>query len=224
MSVSRGGKIVTDGLVLCLDAASKRSYPGAGTTWTDLKGGNDVTLANGPTFDSENGGSIVFDGTNDYAKNNSPSLPTGNVDATICAWFYMKSNTSTWQGIAGWGDRSNGRSALLDTNNARLSFSTWGAPYNNDLISNYTIPLNTWKYVVGSISNKNIKLYQDSINVLDGSINSTPNVTSTKLRLATTDYPGRYHYCNIAMASIYNRELTAEEIKQNYNSTRGRFQ
>ena len=66
MGLAHSPRIVTDGLVLCLDAASKRSYPGAGTTWTDLKGGNNGTLTNGPTFDADNGGSIVFDGSDDY--------------------------------------------------------------------------------------------------------------------------------------------------------------
>ena len=70
MSLSRGPKIVTNGLVLYLDAANKKSYPGSGTTWTDLSGNNNTgTLTNGPTFDSNNGGSIVFDGTNDYVSN-----------------------------------------------------------------------------------------------------------------------------------------------------------
>ena len=67
MGLSHSPRIVTDGLVFCVDAANKRSYPGVGTTWTDLTANkNNGTLTNGPTFDSANGGSIVFDGTNDY--------------------------------------------------------------------------------------------------------------------------------------------------------------
>ncbi len=65
MGLIHSPSIVTDGLVLCLDAANSRSYPGTGATWTDLKGGNNGTLENGPTFDAANGGSIVFDGTDD---------------------------------------------------------------------------------------------------------------------------------------------------------------
>ena len=68
MGLSHSPRIVTDGLVFCVDAGDKMSYPGAGTTWTDLsKNRNNGTLTNGPTFNSANGGSIVFDGTNDYA-------------------------------------------------------------------------------------------------------------------------------------------------------------
>ena len=66
MAFSYSPKIVTDGLVFAVDAANKKSYPGSGTTWTDLAGSNDGTLTNGPTFDSGNGGSIVFDGSDDY--------------------------------------------------------------------------------------------------------------------------------------------------------------
>ena len=61
MGVTYNPKIATDGLVLCLDAANRRSYPGTGTTWSDLAESNNGTLTNGPTFDAGNGGSIVFD-------------------------------------------------------------------------------------------------------------------------------------------------------------------
>ena len=65
MGLSHSPRIVTDGLVFCVDAGDKMSYPGAGTTWTDLsKNRNNGTLVNGPTFDSANGGSISLDGSN----------------------------------------------------------------------------------------------------------------------------------------------------------------
>lgn len=66
MAAEGGPNIIEDGLVLYLDAANKKSYPGSGTTWSDLAGSNNGTLTNGPTFDSGNGGSLVFDGVNDY--------------------------------------------------------------------------------------------------------------------------------------------------------------
>tara|TARA_E500000318_G_scaffold102256_1_gene106425 strand:+ start:987 stop:1667 length:681 start_codon:yes stop_codon:yes gene_type:complete len=67
MSSHASPDIVTDGLVLCLDAADSKSYPGSGTTWTNrVEQGNNGTLVNGPTFDSSNGGSLSFDGTNQY--------------------------------------------------------------------------------------------------------------------------------------------------------------
>jgi hypothetical protein len=217
--------IVTDGLVCNLDAGFTPSYPKSETTWYDISGnGNNVTLTNGPSFNSDNGGSVVFDGSDDYAKNDNPTLPTGNVSITICAWIYVLSGYGDWQGIAGWGNAGVfSNSALLDMNQGRLAFSTWGYPGAEDLISTYNVPKNTWKYVVGSINNRNIKLYADSVNVLDGSITSTPNVTSTKLRLATTDYPGRLLNLRISSVQIYNKVLSGAEITQNYNAQKGRF-
>ena len=83
-----GPKIVTSGLVLCLDAANKRSYPGTGTTWTDLSGNsNNGTLTNGPTFSAGNQGSIVFDGTNDYAYQ---SLFTNAITTTLTFDVWVK--------------------------------------------------------------------------------------------------------------------------------------
>ena len=218
--------IVTSGLVLNLDAGWYNSYSGT-TTWFDRSGsGNHVTLRNGPTFDSSSQGSIVFDGADDYAGNDSPTLPTGNVSVTICAWIYLLSvqtTGSSWQGIAGWGNRGTSQSALLDMNNGKLAFSTWGGVGSEDLISTYDVPLRTWKFVVGSINNKNIKLYADGIKVLDSSISSTPSVASTALRIATTDYPGRLLNTEVASVQIYNKELTDQEILQNYNAQKSRF-
>ena len=212
-------EIVTSGMTLCLDAGMTGSYPNAGTTWYDLSGyNNNVILTNGPTWTSSQTSSYVtFDGSDDYGRNDSPNLPTGNVTATICAWIYVVSGYGDWQGIAGWGDAGVfSNSALLDMNQGRLAFSTWGYPGAEDLISTYNVPKNIWKFVVGSIKNKNIKLYADGVKVLDDSITSTPTVTSTKLRLATTDYPGRLLNTRIANVQIYNRELSQSEILQNY--------
>ena len=66
MSYSNGPTIVTDGLVLALDAGDRNSYPGSGTTWNDLAGSNNLTLYNSPSFSSNNGGHFLFDGANDY--------------------------------------------------------------------------------------------------------------------------------------------------------------
>ena len=94
MGTAYNPTIVTDGLVLCLDAANSRSYPKSGTAWSDLAGSNNGTLTNGPTFSSANGGSIVFDGSNDRVDTgvNPATLVGDGNPATISAWFYP-SNT-----------------------------------------------------------------------------------------------------------------------------------
>jgi hypothetical protein len=88
MSVAGGPDLIQDGLVLCLDAANTKSYPGSGTSWVDLSGnGNNGTLTNGPTFSSTNGGNIFFDGTNDYVRVSSTSIIPGSSSFTFNIWL-----------------------------------------------------------------------------------------------------------------------------------------
>ena len=88
MGLSHSSRIVTDGLVFCVDAGDKMSYPGAGTTWTDLsKNRNNGTLINGPTFDSANGGSISLDGSNDYISVGSFNEDSSQ-DLSVMVWVY----------------------------------------------------------------------------------------------------------------------------------------
>ena len=94
MAFSYSPKIVTNGLVLCLDAANRRSYPGAGTAWTDLSGNNNhATLINGPIFNNINTGNIIFDGTNDTSSfGNVLNLRTNNF--TLIQWIKPNSFSS----------------------------------------------------------------------------------------------------------------------------------
>ena len=88
MACNAGPDIIEDGLVLCLDAANINSYPKSGTTWTDLAGFHDGTLTNGPTFSSDNGGVLVFDGTNDtsYLVALVLSLRLVHLELTVMYW------------------------------------------------------------------------------------------------------------------------------------------
>jgi len=103
MACNYQGKIVTNGLVLCLDAADKKSYPGTGTVWTDRsENGNHGTLTNGPTFNGANGGSIVFDGPSDgvLLPNISPTsklqVTNGDIEVeTIASGLILKSPDGT---------------------------------------------------------------------------------------------------------------------------------
>jgi hypothetical protein len=99
MGVFAGPEIAESGLVLALDAGNLKSYPTTGTTWTDLSGnGNTGTLTNGPTYSSANGGSISFDGTNDYVTiPDSPSWDVNNGGYSICFWMYPKTIPVTSQ-------------------------------------------------------------------------------------------------------------------------------
>ena len=106
MSVFSYPNIVNDSLVLTLDAGNQNSYAGSGTNWYDLSGnGNNGTLTNGPTFNSSNIGSIVFDGVDDYVNipDNSSLNPTKNL--TLSCWVNITSFNNVYIGIV---DKYNG--------------------------------------------------------------------------------------------------------------------
>lgn len=209
MSLNHSPSIVTDGLVLCLDAANKRSYPGTGTTWTDLKGGNNGTLNNGPTFDAGNGGSFLFDGSDDYVDCGIPSISTGKL--TISAW--VKINTTKLQHVLDSSSNS-WHLAILDTNRPYFyNGSTYGA--EAQVLSN-----STW-YMITGVQGTTLDMYING--VLSQSVASNINVSTNTLHIGRWQSGGRNFDGDIASIQIYNRALTAQEILQNYEATVGRY-
>ena len=235
MGLSHSPRIVTDGLVFCVDAANKRSYPGAGTTWTDLsKEGNNTTLVNGPTFNSENGGSILFDGTNDYGwfNRNGGTNFDGKDEISICAWINYQSTGSKDTYV------------MMEDNFAgdvaepvRMSISSSGTfragihngVSGNDNATDVTIVTNEWfnfSFTYDGAHTKNYinSNFKSSISV-SGNID-TPLQSNARWLLGCGELTRGERFSNVKLASIqmYNRGLSAEEIKQNYLATKGRFQ
>lgn len=233
----RGPNIVKDGLVLYLDAGSPNSFPliNQSTTWKDISGNaNNGVLTNGPTFNSTNGGSIMFDGVNDYVN-------LGNVlnfERTDSFTF------STWVNI---NNTSTPRAFISKTSNTVLRGYFFGANTNNSIIfilrntintnqlfiSTPSFPFtNTWKnFTVTYDGNSNpsgVSIYVDSI--LQSNIITTNNLTSTIINTDNLNIGARtstgglsYFFGNIAQTQIYNRALSSSEILQNFNVTRSRF-
>ena len=221
---------VTDGLVLNLDAGNRKSYPATGTTWTDLTGnGNDGTLTNGPTFDSSNGGSIVFDGTDEFVSvpdNSTWDLPG---DFSLQVWFKRNAAfASTWwrDSFIGHDDGGglnnkwiftyDGTSLLFHTNTTSGSSQLIQAPIP------WTPSNNEW-YLVNLTKSGNVyTFYQNSISL--GSVTNTAPIpdSSAPLTIGTAE-GGSLFNGNIAKVKIYNKALTAAEVEQNFNVTRGRF-
>ena len=221
-----GPKIVTSGLVLCLDAANKRSYPGTGTTWTDLSGNsNNGTLINGPTFNSGNQGSIVFDGTNDYISvPHAFNISSGGVTFNI--WFKLTS-TSWTPLIADWtgspysfiiqvytGLLNIGLRNAADVNLLGLSNPTINANaiYNLQIAYDETTKIGS-SYINGILNDTKTSVQADA------AIVNSSNTWSIGLKQDTGNViSGNVYSCN-----IYNRSLTAAEVLQNYNATKSRF-
>ncbi len=141
-------RIITDGLVLALDAANQKSYPGSGTTWSDLSGnGNNGTLTNGPTFDSGNNGSIIFDGVDDYiTTGTTPSQLQGNPSFTVSGWFYRNANLPVNTGTWGFGGNvtNQGINSWWSSNNNEITIDTWGQA---TFTTGVSYPLQQWVYV-----------------------------------------------------------------------------
>ena len=232
MSGKSGPDIVENGLVLCLDAANKFSYPGTGTTWTDLSGNsNNGTLTNGPTFSANNMGSILFDGTNDYVTKTSWISPPTNT-FTIGCWVKFSDNVndryllSFGRDIGG----STGGLALFAYGfNAISDVLIFEFGSGIGRVSSGIVPsLNIWYYLTVTADVTNVKFYlngevKNTSSQGSGAITSSPTL-SIGSYVNGSGTPGTYFYDgNIAQVSIYNRSLSATEILQNYNATKSRF-
>ena len=217
MAFSRGPSIVKDGLVLYLDAANQKSYPGSGTTWYDKSGnGNNSTLTNSPTFSSSNSGTFNFDESNDYVKvDNTSILPTAAY--TKIAAFRPESSTSNI--ISGGSDGQHafwmgGTSTTLQSGHN----GNWGTvTYSpGDMLNQWWIGAVTFNTVTGWV------LYLNGQQVDTDASTSTFTGVST-VRIGAYNDAANLFDGDIATVMIYNRALTAEEILQNYNATKSRF-
>jgi hypothetical protein len=230
MSASAGPDIITDGLVLCLDAGNRKSYSGSGNTWRDLSGrGNNGTLTNGPTFNSSNGGSIVFDGSNDYAViSNSQSLNMGSKSFTGELWVSIPTFSGNERMLFEYNIWSAIGTYQITTvgNTVRVNFPTAFSAGKALDYSYSGLTSNIWVHIVGQLDNINDKL------------NLYINGTLVKEVLAVTQEIGNatnslyimsrggtslFLPSKLSILRIYNRALNPQEILQNYNATKGRF-
>ena len=209
------GNIVTQGLVLDLDAAKKESYPGTGTSWNDISGNNiNGTLVNGPTFDTGFGGSIVFDGTNDYANLSNPTSLQNLSEGTISMWLNRTATTATYQ-MMFTDDVSNLELSFL-SNNLRFYIG------NSNTLDYPLSTLNTWFMVTGvwSTSGNYKNLYVNSVLVRTStnSLNTLSNIRYIGSRAGSFPFAG-----NISTTQIYTRALSQAEVTQNFNVYRSRY-
>lgn len=223
--------IVENGLVLYLDAGRKASYQGTGTTVTDLSGnGNNATLVNGVEYNSANGGSLVFDGENNYGRVlDSDSLDFGTGNFTVSVWFKRSSSAITNLRLISKGASTD------SANTANAGFTFLGSDTELAFLVNPTgtrvgppgisISLDTWTNAI-FVMERGVSMRSYKNAILIGST-STPagsvSGTSNLIIGAHSDGTGLYWAGEISNISIYNRAITIEEIQQNFNATKGRF-
>lgn len=213
--------IITDGLVSYLDAGTLMSYLRSGTTWRDISGnGNNGTLTNGPTFNSGNGGNIVFDGSNDFISIlGSTSITT----ATLLIWVYRNGIQPNYAGIYySRGFQANGLSFFSTTNNLSYTWNSSSGTFSFN--SNLNVPNLQWSMCAVSISATNAILYVGSSSGLSSATNNVSNSPTiiNGLRIASDNFWSPFRG-SVSNAMFYNRALSQTEILQNFNNMKGRF-
>ena len=215
MASFAGPNLTTDNLLLCLDAGDSNSYPGSGTTWTDMSGKeNDGTLTNGPTFSSDDMGSIVFDGSNDYVNATPITKPAS---CTFSCWA-KSTDVSTVMLFNAGGDGS-GPDLFFHT--GIISWNTWDG--NNNPFGDVPSSATDGKYhnyVLVNDSSSNAKLYYDTELLGTATYRSAAGSTNLYIGGTTNTYMWSG---SISSFMIYDKLLTESEILQNYNSHKGRF-
>ena len=213
--------VVTTGLQLYLDAGNASSYPGSGTAWTDLSGNNrDGTLTNGPTYSGTNGGSIVFDGSNDYVQCTGSLTVTA---ATFVTWIKRNGSQGTYDGILfSRGTNTTGMN-FYTSNQLGYHWNDSSSTYNWS--SGLTIPDATWCMIAISVTSTSATAYlcqTGGTTTATNTVNHSSSVLND-IKLAVDDAAARYFNGNIAIAQLYNIALSAGEISQNFAADRTRF-
>ena len=229
MAISHSPRIVTDGLILHLDAANPKSYIGSGTDWKDLSGKyNDTTLNNGPTYSSNNAGYFDFDGTDDYINANT-ALPDSffQGNSTISFWIYFNSIDSDSQGqaILHHGTNSNPNGFHIMQRESKVRLSLWGP----GLTSASTFSASTWYNLTithNNTTNACVIYINGSLDASD-TLSASYTGSGNNCRIAGPIIEGGiYHdelHARIAQVLCYERVLTASEVLQNYNAIKWRY-
>ena len=227
MAYHNNPRIVTDGLVLCLDANAKRSYSGSGSTWYDLtSNGNNGTI-NGATYNS--GGYFAFDGTDDFVSGSVGTLnPPFTLESIGKFDNTTKSNYEYFSQIGALSNNNMVSISKIGTISADTSYHGFMYVYIHGQGSKKTnIDLRTTDYLhltlVVTSSSPYLKVYK---NGSQGSLVDTPTASvTTNGNYLIGKYVGNNWYLdgNIAATRIYNRELSSSEISQNYNAHKSRF-
>jgi len=224
MGIAYNTSVVRDGLVLHLDAANVKSYPGTGTTWSDLNGnGNNGTLTNSPTYNSSNLGHFQFV-TNDFvAISNNVALDTQT--PTVEVW--VKTNATTQNGF--WfekGTVNSQYSLFQEGGNIQWRLNISGIRTLSTPTATYMNTSN-WYQVVGTYTSGTRRLYINGVLVNSDSQSGTIATNGGGMSIGVyggfDGSRGYYYNGNLSNCKVYDKELTSQEISQNFEALRGRY-
>ena len=226
-TLSGGPTTVTRNLVFSYDIANPKSYISGSLVLNSL-GPTQTTgsILNGPTYNSANGGSLVFDGTNDYVSLNPSTIPTGG-EITVGIWNYGITNLvgGSIFGASSGSDRT--INIHLPWNNSVVYWDCGNDGANFDRVNTSTLSAaqwqNSWHYwtFTKNASTGVMNIY------LDGILNTTGTALTRTIKTPLTasigNFVGVYQNSRVAKLDVYNRALTATEVLSNYNTTKTRF-
>ena len=220
--------IVTNGLTYLLDAGFIPSYPQSSSVWYNLSSiGSSTSLVNGPTYNSSNSGSIVFNGTNQYALTSNLLNPTTYPNESVFVWFYP---TSAGQIVSELGqatiDFGYHDSNIEISSGGVISFATWGGNLVNKVVSSAK-SFNTWYQLGFTYSGTTLTAYINGASIGTATLTRQPTTAlyfglcaiDSITNMGTAGYAGG----RLGNFIFYNRGLSATEVLQNYNAQRGRF-
>ena len=217
-----GPDIVTDGLTFAIDAGSTRSYPGSGTTVTDLSGTNNVTLS-GVGFATNNGGVFTYDGVDDQGT----AGDFFNYQAfTINLWVKPGSTQVQYADILD-NDHNGNRNWVLqqNSNNQNVySFGVHGASYENSYTGNFTLTAGDWVNLTFTYDGTRVRGYNNGVLFATGAaLGTTINYSAQDFHIGRWGGGGRYWEGEYGPLYCYNTVLNAAQILQNYNALKSRF-
>ena len=227
---------VTSGLILNYDISNASSYPGSGTTITDLQANSNSTIFNSPTYTSSGGGYLTFNGSNQYFTTNTslnPVLSPANTSTTISIflWIYPMDNGVIVQEIGQTTPNSAWHDSQIEMVAGTLRFSVW--QNQPGFASSISTPLNNWHYVGFTYNGTNLVGYVNGASaVTSGTISrQTPYNDGGNLGLhyaiahadGTNLGDGTFSNMRFGGMQVYNTALSASDVLNNYNATKSRF-
>jgi hypothetical protein len=243
MGLSHSPSIVTSNLILALDAANPKSYPGSGNTWFDITGrGNNGTLINGPSYSSNSGGFISCDGVNDYIEILDNSIfDFGSNNFSVEHWFRKNatSSNSNYWGVNKWNSAGPGAGTnewfvTLGNSSSGIGESIQFGIESGSTLYEMVIPntptLYLWNQVVAIRSGAGLSVYLNGAMIGSSSPSgmasntSVNNISGRNIRIANSALNNYYNKCDSSIVRIYRQALSADEVKQNYDATKKRYE
>jgi hypothetical protein len=237
MGIRRGPNIIMDGLVFAVDAANPSSYVSGSTTWKDQTiNGRDNTIANGPTYETANGGGLIFDGVNDYAQRLNDTTFNSVNEFTFNFWIKYASGVDLTSLLgkprAGWADALR---IYYQASTTTLAYQLTGTTR----CSNTSVTLSTTEFTnICFVQNPSESSIPDRTKFyINGQVlaNNSSGYALTSVdaptfpliiggwRQGNSGSPSSTWKGNMNVVQMYNRALSSTEVAQNYNALKGRF-